>query len=147
MATTSESSLFWFVMSYYIAQAANVLLLVKITKQKNVFGVSIDSQIALLIATFARTVWFSDTKLPTMYSAYAEIIIAICLHSYIVYLCFKHKDSLQYELPVYLRWYTVVGVACILSCFMFPGKMGRYFITQQMFVSVTSFTEALSLLP
>ena len=43
MATTSESSLFWFVMSYLVAQLGNVLLVIKINKQKSVYGISMDS--------------------------------------------------------------------------------------------------------
>ena len=50
-------------------------------------------------------------------------------------------------MPVYLRWYVIVAVAAILSCFFHPGKKGVYFVSQQMFVSFTMFTEALSLLP
>ena len=53
-----------------------------------------DSQIALLTATLARCVWFSDTKLPTMWIAIVEICVAVCLHAFIVYQCYKHKDAL-----------------------------------------------------
>ena len=48
-------------------------------------------------------------------------------------------------MPIYLRWFSIVTVASILSCFLHPGKKGPYFVTQQMFVSFTMFTEALSL--
>ena len=43
MATTSDSSLFWFAVGYLVAQLGNVLLLIKINKQKSVYGVSMDS--------------------------------------------------------------------------------------------------------
>ena len=94
MAATSESSLFWFVMSYFVAQVGNCLLVYKITKQRSVFGISLDSQVALLLATLARCVWFSDTRLPTMWLAIAELTIAVCLHCYIVYQCVNLKDTL-----------------------------------------------------
>ena len=67
--STSDISLTVFVLGYLIAQVGNFLLLVKINKQKSVYGVSIDSQIALLLATLARCIWFNDTKLPTMWLA------------------------------------------------------------------------------
>ena len=40
---TSDNSLLWFVLSYFVAQIANCLLIYKINKQKTVFGVSIDA--------------------------------------------------------------------------------------------------------
>lgn len=49
-------------------------------------------------------------------------------------------------MPVYLRWFVFVSIAAVLSLIFYPGKPGKwYFITQQMFVSFTMYTEALSL--
>ena len=48
-------------------------------------------------------------------------------------------------MPIYLRCYSIIAIAAILSCFFHPGKKGTYFFTQQMFVSFTMFVEALSL--
>ena len=146
MTQTSDTTLLVFAIGYLLVQAGNVLLLVKINKQKSVYGISIDSQISLLLATIARCLWFTDTRLSTMWLACGEICLAVCLHSLIVYLCIKHKDMLQHEMPIYLRWYSVITVASILSYFMHPGKKGPYIVTQQMFVSFTMFTEALSLI-
>ena len=71
-----------------------MLLLFKINKQKSVYGISIDSQIALLLATLARCIWITDTRLSSMWLALSELCLAVCLHSLIVYLCVKHKDML-----------------------------------------------------
>ena len=90
-------------------------------KQKSVYGVSMDSQITLLVATLSRLVWFSDTKLPTMKIAILEIIIAVCLHLYIVYQCYKYKDALQQEMPIYLRCFVLIAIAAILSGIFHPG--------------------------
>ena len=59
--STLQSSLIWFVIGYYIMHAGSVLLLYKINKQRSAYGVSLDSQIALLIAALSRCIWFSDT--------------------------------------------------------------------------------------
>lgn len=99
-----------------------------------------------MVATIGRCVWFTDTRLPTMNSAYAEITIALALHLYILYLCYRFKDSLYREPPLYERWYVTVAIAALLSCILHPGAKGKYFVTQQMFVSFTMFTEALSLI-
>ena len=85
MGTTSDDSLLWFCLGYWIAQIGNILLVVKINNQKSVYGISIDSQISLMAATLARCIWFTDTKLPTMWLAWAEIFIAVALHLYIVF--------------------------------------------------------------
>ncbi len=79
--------------------------------------------------------------------AYIELGLALLLHTFIVYKCFKLKDTKLYvEAPVAFRWYTMLAVATVLSMILHPGeKSSTYFFTQQMFVSFTMFTEALSL--
>ena len=62
--TTSDQSLYSFIFSCYLAQVANLILIFKIRNQKSVYGVSLDCQICLFLATLARCVWFTDTRLP-----------------------------------------------------------------------------------
>ena len=141
-----EQQLFWFVMGYYIEHIGNALLIYKLHKQKTIYGVSIESQICLLIATISRAVWFNDTRLPTMRIAWIELTLAILMHAYIVYLCYRYKDNLYKEPPKFVKSYVLVAIAFILSLIFHPGdKHKTYFFTQQMFVSFTMFTEALSL--
>ena len=80
-----------------------------------------------------------------MYFGIFEICFAICLHGYLVFLCLTHKDQLQKKMPLYLRWFVSVALAAILMCFFHPGPKGKFFVTQQMFVSFTMYTEAFSL--
>ena len=54
-------SLLWFVFGYCLEDVASCLLIYKITKQKSIYGVSIDSQICLMIATISRVLFFTDT--------------------------------------------------------------------------------------
>ena len=50
-------------------------------------------------------------------------------------------------MPIYLKWYIILALSVVLSCIMYPGKPHKdYFITQQHFVSLTMFIEALSLI-
>ena len=81
-----------------------------------------------------------------MWIAIGEITLAVCLHLIIVYYCYKYKDILQTQMPFYLRWYSIIAVAAVLSCCFHPGKKGNYILTQQMFVSFNMFIEALSLI-
>ena len=144
-----SKSLWTFVIGYMIEHIGNILLIWKLQKTKKIFGVSIDSQICLLVATLGRCVWFTDTKLPTMNIAWAELISAIVLHAIIIGMCYHYKDaSLYKDPPVFLRSPVLLSVAFVMSLIMHPGsKSETYFFTQQMFVSFTMFAEALSLLP
>ena len=127
---TPYNSLFYFELGYYILNAGSCILLYKINKQKSAYGISLDSQIALLIATLSRCVWFNDTQLPSMWMAWLEIFMAICLHSVIVYLCVTYEDMLQQKIPLALRWYVFVSIAAVLSLIFYPGKVGKtYYIT------------------
>ena len=80
-----------------------------------------------------------------MWVSWIEITMGIALHLTIVYLCVKHKDMLQQEMPIYLRWFVIISLAAVLACIYHPGKTGAYFFTQQMFVSFGMFIEAFSL--
>ena len=101
----------------------------------------------MLIAALSRCIWFDDTRLSYLWFAWVELGGGIILHITILYLCFKFKDNLLYkDLPVYFKWYSILCVSIILSCIFHPGsKSPKYFVTKQMFVSLTMFIETLSL--
>lgn len=141
-----QRSLEWFVMGYFIEHIGSMLLVWKLHKQKSIYGISINAQVCLFLATLARCVWFTDTKLPTMISAKFELGLALALHAYILLLCYRYKDSLYREQSILQQWYVLLPVAAVLACIFHPGsKSDKYFFTQQMFVSFTMFAEALSL--
>ena len=89
-----DRQLSFFIFSNYLVHVGSCILLYKINKQKSAYGISLDSQIALLIATLSRCMWFNDTQLPSMWMAWAEIALAIVLHSVIVFLCVSYTDIL-----------------------------------------------------
>lgn len=96
-----KQSLQWMVAGYFIEHLGNAMLIYKLHKQKSIYGVSIEAQLCLMVATLSRCIWFTDTKLPTMYLAWIELLLAIMMHAYILYLCFRYKDSLYMEPPLY----------------------------------------------
>ena len=59
-----------------------------------------------------------------------ELGLALLLHVYILYLCFKFKDSLYKRPPIYLKAYTLVVVAAVFSLIFYPGKKGNNIVTQ-----------------
>ena len=85
---------YFFVAGYWFEHIGNLLLMYRLYSSKSVYGVSIDSQILLMIATISRAVWFDDTRLIFLYQAWAEIALAILFHAVILYMCFSYKDSL-----------------------------------------------------
>ena len=137
---------YFFVLGYAVEHVGNSLLIYRLYKQKNVYGVSIDAQICLLIAAMSRAVWFDDTRLSGLWFAWAEIGSAIILHLGILWMMHVYKDSLlTKKVPVYFRWYSILLAAIFLSCMLHPGnKNPLYFVTKQMFVSLTMFIETLS---
>jgi len=68
-----------------VEHIGNLLLIFKLLKQKSVYGVSIDSQIMLLIATMSRFVFVTDTQIPSIFLGPIELVLAALLHIYIVY--------------------------------------------------------------
>ena len=141
-------SLSWFVMGYFIEHLASALLIFKILRQRSVYGISYESQLCLLVATLSRLIWFSDTQLSNLDSAFIELFLAVTLHAVLVYLCRKLRDNQLYcEPPVYLRAWWLLAQAFVLSLFLHPGnKSKNYFFTQQMFVSFTLYAETSALI-
>jgi hypothetical protein len=112
------------------------------------YGISIDTQICLLISVFARIFWMTDTLLIKLNVAVLEIVLAVVLHSYLVYLCYSYKDSIYKGIKeFYLKYPVLIVVALVLSTIFHPGKKGDLFFTRQMFVSFSIFLEGFSLVP
>ena len=81
----------------------------------------------------------------TLTIAILELLLAVFLHLYIVLQCLKFKDKELHKDNVWwARWYIILALSTAWSLTFYPGKSGRYYITQQMFVSFTMSTEAFS---
>ena len=53
--------LYLFVFGYIFEHIGNGVMIYKLTKQKSMYGISIDTQICLLASTLARVIWMNDT--------------------------------------------------------------------------------------
>ena len=112
------------------------------------YGISIDTQICLLASTLARVLWMHDTQLTRLYISMLEIITAVIMHGYIVFLCYKYKDTIYKGIKEpYLKSPVLILACMVLSMIFHPGSKGEYFVTFQMFVSFTMFLEAVALIP
>ena len=148
MAKDLTLQLYLFIAGYIAEHIGNAIMIYKLQKQKSMYGISIDTQICLFLSTLARVFWQFDTQLSKLYMSQLEILVALGMHAYILYLCFTYKDSIyKGTKEVYLKWYALAG-ACFLLCLVFhPGSKGKYIVTLQMLVSFTMFLEAVALVP
>jgi hypothetical protein len=90
----------------------------------------------------------SDTQLIKLWISVFEIVSAVALHAYIIYLCYSYKDTIYKGVSkVYLKSPVLIVICLIFSMIFHPGSKGEYFVTQQMFVSFTMFVEAVALIP
>jgi ER lumen protein retaining receptor len=134
----------FFVLGYYIHFAASCVLLYKIYKQKSIYGLSFDTQIAFLLAAVARAVWTLDTRLTETVFAYFELVVSIFLAIIINYLCFTYGYTNTKMVSAPLRIY-ILAPACLLLAFFFHP--GDDWFTIQILVSFTMYMEAAGLLP
>ena len=148
MARDLSLQLYLFTIGYFVEHIGNGIMIYKLYKQRSMYGISIDTQLCLLISTIARVFWMNDTQLIKLNMAVLEIIMATTMHAYLVYQCFYYKDTIYKGIKeVYLRWPVLLVFCLVLSMIFHPGAKGEFFFTLQMFVSFTIFTEAVSLVP
>jgi ER lumen protein retaining receptor len=148
MAKDLTLQLYLFTLGYYVEHIGNLFMIYKLHKQKSMYGISIDTQICMLVATLARLFWMWDTQLVRLNISVLEILLAIAFHVYIVFQCYQLKDSIYKGISlVFLKSPFLIAI-CFIFCMIFhPGTKGEFFFTLQMFVSFTIFLEGLALLP
>lgn len=61
MAKDLTIQLYLFTIGYYVEHIASLFMIYKLHRQKSMYGISIDTQICLLVATLARVFWMWDT--------------------------------------------------------------------------------------
>ena len=115
---------------YLVEHIGNAIMIYKLHKQKTMYGVSIDTQICLMFAAIARVLWMWDTQLTKLTISIIEIIMALGMHAYIIYLCYQYKDTIYKGVKEpYLKSYVLIGVCFILSLIFHPGSKGDMFFT------------------
>ncbi|CDW83844.1 er lumen protein retaining receptor [Stylonychia lemnae] len=112
------------------------------------YGVSIDTQICLMFAAVARVLWMWDTQLTKLTISMIEIILAVGMHAYIIFLCYQYKDTIYKGIKEkYLKSPVLILACAVFSVILHPGTKGDFFFTLQMLVSFTIFLEAVALIP
>lgn len=136
--------IFIFVLGYWIHFMASCLLLYKIFKQKSVYGLSIDTQIAFLMAAVGRCIWTMDTRLVDTVFAYIELVFSTIIAGALVYMCWKYRFTTTKHAAAPLRIWSLAPAALVLAFFFNPGTE---WWTVQVLVAFTMYIEALGLLP
>lgn len=143
--------LWLFEFGYLLQHLATTIQILRIREKRNTELVSLDTNILFLIGAFSRIIWMWDSMLKGFFLAYIEITLAFITLPYIIYLYNKYRTSDFYysdrNLPVFLKLYVLLPVIILLSFLFHPGTKGKYYYTNQMFVSLGIFSEAIGLLP
>eukprot|EP00357_Protocruzia_adherens_P014358 CAMPEP_0115004286 /NCGR_PEP_ID=MMETSP0216-20121206/19105_1 /TAXON_ID=223996 /ORGANISM="Protocruzia adherens, Strain Boccale" /LENGTH=256 /DNA_ID=CAMNT_0002370231 /DNA_START=27 /DNA_END=797 /DNA_ORIENTATION=- len=138
----------WIFTLGYLAQSfASGILIYKIQKTKSIDGLSIDTQLLFLVGALSRCVWVWDTRLTSIFLIWFELVCAVILSIYIIFLCRKYAYTAIIKVDGPLQWpYILAG--CLILCFFFhPGSKNDYYVTIQMLVSLSMFLEAAGLMP
>jgi ER lumen protein retaining receptor len=143
--------LWLFEIGYILQHAATISQIWKIQTKKNTEGMSIETNILFLVGACSRIIWMWDSMLKGFFLSYIEIVLALGTSAYFIFLYNKYKTknywANEVQLPFYLKLHVLIPVVTILSFLFHPGSKGKYYLTMQMFVSFSIFSEAIGLLP
>jgi len=134
---------FLFIIGYYVQLAASGLLFFKISKQRSIYGLSVDTQIAYLLAVISRCIWVMETRMVETYLAHFELVLSTLSAIGLCFLCFQYREYAKHA-PFYLRIYITAPVAMLLAILFHPGDD---WFSMQVLVSFTMYVEACGLLP
>ncbi|KAF4751138.1 hypothetical protein FOZ62_010258, partial [Perkinsus olseni] len=79
---------FLFELGYGIQLAAALLLLYRISTMKNIYGLSIDTQVCFLMGTLSRFIWMMDTRLVETWFSYLELWFNLAVQLALCYYCY-----------------------------------------------------------
>jgi len=142
-----ELLLLLFNLGYLSQLVGNYILIQKIRKQKNIEGLSFETQVIYLIGALVRCIWVFETRLSGTFVVWIELLLSVGSSSYLVFLFWKYKDSKFVQLQNPFKFIYLLIASTILSVFFHPGSKGSYYFTLQMLVAFTMYFEACGLLP
>jgi len=134
----------FFVLGYYIHLIANCILIYKISRQRSVYGLSIDTQICFLLSVLSRCCWTLETRLVETKFAYMELGGSIIAAFTIVALCWQFRITAGASDKGPFRVYFLVPGALFAATVLHPGDD---IFTIQILVAFTMYIEAAGLLP
>ena len=95
-----------------------------------------------------------DSMLKSFWLSYVETVLGLGSLGLIFYLFRTYKynnitslDDSSNKLPFYFRLQVLIPIVAILSFFFHPGSKNSYYLSTQMFVSLSIFSESIGLIP
>jgi len=135
---------FLFILGYYVQILASCMLGYKIYKHRSIYGLSVDTQAAYLLAVLARCFWVFETRLIETKFAYLELMLSTVGAVVLCVMCYNHYHTSTKQSPNYLRIYATAPVCMGLAFFFHPGED---WVSMQIWVALTMYLEATGLLP
>mmetsp|Transcript_94953 Transcript_94953/g.268185 ORF Transcript_94953/g.268185 Transcript_94953/m.268185 type:complete len:221 (-) Transcript_94953:107-769(-) len=136
--------IFLFILGYLVQAAASGILFYKIYKHKSIYGLSVDTQVAYLLAAISRCVWVLETRLVETKLAYFELLVSTAAACGLAFLCFQLYHTTSKHSPPFLRVYATAPAAMVLALLFHPGDD---WFSMQILVAFTMYMEAFGLLP
>ncbi len=141
--------LWLFIIGYILQHIATLSQIQRILKKKNTECISMETNIMFLIGALSRIFWMWDSMLKGFWLSYIEVLMGLGSLLYILFLFRKNKniDYQENKLPWYFKLQVLIPLVLLLAFFFHPGSKGSYYLTLQMFVSLSIFSESIGLIP
>eukprot|EP00931_Biecheleriopsis_adriatica_P038101 TRINITY_DN21851_c0_g1_i1.p1 TRINITY_DN21851_c0_g1~~TRINITY_DN21851_c0_g1_i1.p1 ORF type:complete len:237 (+),score=28.49 TRINITY_DN21851_c0_g1_i1:55-711(+) len=133
-----------FLLGYLVQFAASCILLYKIWKGRSIYGLSLDTQAAYLLAVISRCVWSMGTRLVDSKLMYLELMASTAVACGLALLSYQFRHTNPVAGTPFLKIYATAPASLVLAFFFHPGDD---WISMQILVSYTMFQEAFGLLP
>ena len=142
--------IFLFVLSYLIQLLASGILLYKIWSVRSVYGLSLDTQVCLLLATISRCVWTLNTRIIETHAvltiiAAMELFLCTLSGALFAYLFRNFRHTSITATPFALSYPVLMMIATVLAYLVNPGKW--FAVSNQILVAFTIYIEAVALAP
>ena len=100
----------------YLVQFVGTILLIIPASKGEVFGISINTQILLALATVSRLFYLTDSELLDHTVTYYEIPLTVISQAVLLYFLFKHKEAFyKEEEDKFINMYTIIGFSVVFS--------------------------------
>jgi ER lumen protein retaining receptor len=145
--------LWLFEIGYILQHIATLSQAQTILKKKKTELISIETNVMFLIGAISRLVWMWDSMLKSFWLSYVETVLGLGSLGLIFYFFRTYKNSLNNlddssnKLPIYFRLQILIPIVAILAFFFHPGSKNSYYMSMQMFVSLSIFSESIGLIP
>eukprot|EP00923_Selenidium_pygospionis_P025466 GHVN01044905.1.p1 GENE.GHVN01044905.1~~GHVN01044905.1.p1 ORF type:complete len:236 (-),score=25.67 GHVN01044905.1:483-1190(-) len=133
-----------FIFGHLIHFIGSCILLAKIHSTRSVYGLSVDTQICVCVATLSRCIWSLETRLVETYVAYLELGLSTAVSLFLCYQMFSLRHTSIEQARWQFRFFVTLPLSFIIAVIYHPGTG---WLTMQTLVSFTIYTEAIALLP